>query len=126
MRKKNLLLLSIILVVAIVALVSCDEDVIKKNEGLGNWQHVGFIQGGEAIYDLEIKSDLSCKMISRLPYETSEATGHWVGITKTTGVLYLNIGDDIYVASFDVNGNVMTVDPSNPQEESRDFVRVLK
>lgn len=124
--RKNILLLGIVLIVAVVALVSCDENIIKENEALGTWEHKIVGQGGELLFTLIVNPDLSCTMSVKYPGETDIAQGVWFAVTKTEGGFTLNWGEDPYAATFVVKGNQMVITPVDSSEEALTFIRVFK
>lgn len=125
--RKNLLLLCIVLLVAVVALVSCDEELIKNNKALGTWVFVDASPTGTSTYTLIINSDSTCKMINETPDITTESTGIWLPVSLTEGVLSLEnkLSEYIMTGKYVVDGNYLKLTPDD-QGITFIFERVFK
>ena len=125
--RKNLLLLCIVLLVAVVALVSCDEELIKNNKALGTWVFVDAGPSGTSTYTLIINSDSTCKMINETQDITTESTGIWLPVSLTEGALSLEnkLSEYIMTGTYVVDGNYLELTPDD-QGITFIFERVFK
>ena len=125
--KKRILLICAVLLVSVIALVSCSDDPTKNNKAIGNWFYDNGYELFHVTISLEVKSDKTCTMVYKSPETEDTASGTWTATSVTEGTASFTIeGAGTQSGTFVVNGDKLTFTPDGQPEEAITFDRVVK